>query len=95
MPNFKNLGIAKALNQGCKKALELNYDWALTMDQDSRWDDREDLLHYLDRTEKLFLYEDKNISFSPYMISLTSPPIEQISIKINNRAAEPHGMLFS
>ena len=33
--NNENLGIAKALNQLCKKAEELNYDWILTLDQDS------------------------------------------------------------
>lgn len=33
--NRINLGIAKALNQVCKLAKENNYDWVLTMDQDS------------------------------------------------------------
>lgn len=33
--NKENLGIATALNMGCKKAIELGFDWILTMDQDS------------------------------------------------------------
>lgn len=33
--NGENLGIAKALNQGCKIALKAGYKWILTMDQDS------------------------------------------------------------
>lgn len=32
----KNLGVAKALNIGAKKALEEGYNWLLTMDQDTR-----------------------------------------------------------
>lgn len=38
IPNYKNLGIATALNQGCKKAIENGYQWVLTMDQDSKFD---------------------------------------------------------
>ena len=33
--NADNLGIAKALNQGVKYAIEESFDWVLTMDQDS------------------------------------------------------------
>ena len=33
--NGKNLGIAKALNLACRKARDENFDWILTMDQDS------------------------------------------------------------
>lgn len=33
--NTSNLGIAKALNQGIKKAEELGYKWLVTFDQDS------------------------------------------------------------
>lgn len=36
--NKENLGIATALNIGVKKALEDNYEWILTMDQDSKAD---------------------------------------------------------
>lgn len=33
--NNDNLGIATALNQACDKAIELQFNWILTMDQDS------------------------------------------------------------
>lgn len=36
--NERNFGIAKALNQACRMALEQGYDWILTMDQDSSFD---------------------------------------------------------
>ena len=34
--NFKNLGIAEALNQGCNKAIEMGASWITTFDQDSK-----------------------------------------------------------
>jgi rhamnosyltransferase len=64
IPNFENMGIAKALNQGCQKAIELGYDWVMTMDQDSSWDAKE-ICRYISQTEKLYLENTKNISFSP------------------------------
>ena len=33
---FTNKGIATALNEGAKKAMEDGYDWLLTLDQDSQ-----------------------------------------------------------
>ena len=36
--NDKNLGIAKALNLACEKAANDNFEWILTMDQDSSFD---------------------------------------------------------
>ena len=38
LPNNKNLGIAAALNIGAKKAIKEKYDWLLTMDQDSKFE---------------------------------------------------------
>ena len=51
IPNGKNLGIAKALNQGIEAALSENtkgrdYRWGMTMDQDSAWD-KEQLVQYI------------------------------------------------
>ncbi len=37
--NHSNLGIATALNIACNKAIELGYNWILTMDQDSKFVD--------------------------------------------------------
>lgn len=39
--NEKNLGIAKALNQGAGLAFQEGYEWLLTMDQDSGFADRQ------------------------------------------------------
>lgn len=33
--NERNLGVATALNQGCRFAQSQGYDWALTLDQDT------------------------------------------------------------
>lgn len=38
-PFHENLGIAKALNKGAELAIEHNYTWLLTMDQDSQFMD--------------------------------------------------------
>jgi len=38
--NEENLGIATALNQGIRRAIELGYFWAITFDQDS-WPDKD------------------------------------------------------
>jgi Predicted glycosyltransferases len=38
LPNYKNKGIATALNQGCELALKEGAKWILTMDQDSHFD---------------------------------------------------------
>ena len=38
--NKKNLGIAKALNLACEKAISDGFKWILTMDQDSYFDSK-------------------------------------------------------
>jgi len=55
--NEANLGIAQALNIGCNKAIELNYEWILTMDQDSRFINFTDYLVCLEK-----LQNDKKIA---------------------------------
>ncbi len=47
--NGKNLGIATALNIACDKALELGYDWILTMDQDSCFINFKDYINCLNK----------------------------------------------
>jgi rhamnosyltransferase len=69
-PNYENFGIAKALNIGCQKAFDEGYEWVLTMDQDSFWSNSEELQRYIQFSEKLYLNNVKNISFSPGMKSL-------------------------
>ncbi len=46
--NGDNLGIATALNIGCDKAMEFGFDWILTMDQDSSFENFEHYLKCLD-----------------------------------------------
>ena len=46
IPNRSNMGIAKATNIGCQKALSDGFKWIMTMDQDSSWD-FEELNKYL------------------------------------------------
>lgn len=41
IPNGKNIGIAGALNIGCERALKDGFDFAMTMDQDSFFEDRD------------------------------------------------------
>jgi rhamnosyltransferase len=36
LPFGENRGVAAALNEGCRRALEHGHEWALTMDQDSK-----------------------------------------------------------
>jgi rhamnosyltransferase len=66
-PNYENVGISKALNIGCERAVENGFEWVLTMDQDSSWSNTEELHRYIQIAEKLYLINTKNISFSPSM----------------------------
>jgi len=45
-------GLAKALNILCEKAVELNLEWLLTLDQDSTFGSEKDLLNLLTHTQK-------------------------------------------
>lgn len=64
-PNFKNLGIATALNQGCEQGLINNFEWCMTMDQDSMWNEIQ-LKNYITKVQ-LKYSEDNTIKlFSPY-----------------------------
>jgi rhamnosyltransferase len=61
--NYKNLGVAKALNIACQKAIEFGYSFILTMDQDSRFDNFSDYLELINNIES------KDIAiFSPQII---------------------------
>lgn len=66
IPNYKNLGIASALNIGCEKALTSGFDWILTMDQDSWWDE-EAIISYINQLKQITNiaspdYDDKIVS---------------------------------
>lgn len=50
----ENKGIAKALNEGAKRALDLNFKWLLTLDQDSKITKKNisDLKNFLENTKE-------------------------------------------
>ena len=60
--NKNENGIAGALNKGCMAAKKDGFDWVLTMDQDSRFDE-EQLLEYLKISEE-YSADDLCVSFS-------------------------------
>lgn len=53
--NLKNIGIAKALNKICDKAINDGYGWILTMDQDSFFEKNqiEDYIEYIKNKENI------------------------------------------
>ncbi len=73
--NNDNLGIAKALNQGILKAKELDYKYALLMDQDSLFFDASKAI-----PELLFALKDKNTNFMASSLIINAG-IEPISKK--------------
>jgi rhamnosyltransferase len=52
IPNYNNFGIAKSLNIGCELSIKENFDWVLTMDQDSSF--------ITDSLKKMVVYLKKN-----------------------------------
>lgn len=60
IPMGGNKGIAAALNQGIKKAYEANYEYILTMDQDSYFEG-DTLSRYKNRAQELFDSDEKII----------------------------------
>lgn len=57
LDNNSNLGIATALNIACDKALELGFEWILTMDQDSSFINFQ---HYMDCLRSV--QDEKNVA---------------------------------
>ena len=49
--NGKNLGIAKALNIGAKEAIKDGYDYLLTMDEDSKFNNISKMIHWINNTK--------------------------------------------
>jgi len=62
--NLQNLGIAEALNIGCKKADSLKYKWVLTMDDDSFFD-KKNYNNYLEEIKNIIKKDKNAVSFSP------------------------------
>ena len=64
IPLMENTGIAYALNRGFEKAISDGYDWIMTMDQDSSWNEDE-LDKYLLWTEDVVSKDSKIASLAP------------------------------
>lgn len=62
--NLDNLGIARALNIGCQRALEKGYDWILTMDQDSGFSAAE-MAKYIEAFERRKIDDPSIAVFTP------------------------------
>lgn len=63
IPNYKNIGIAAALNIGCKQAYTDKFEWIMTMDQDSFWEP-DAIKKYLSIIEST-IPQNKYFSFAP------------------------------
>ncbi|NDP22689.1 MAG: glycosyltransferase [Paludibacter sp.] len=61
--NSLNHGVATALNQGCKKAVECGAEWVLTVDQDSNFQD-DNLFEFIDNANQYTDFETVAI-FTP------------------------------
>ena len=53
IPNYKNIGVATALNIGANKAIKEGYKWLLTMDQDSKFENNDDVSKMIEYLEKV------------------------------------------
>ena len=53
IPNFNNIGIAAALNKAARLAYAEKYEWILTMDQDSKFNDKnlDKLIKYVEKCD--------------------------------------------
>lgn len=67
--NKKNLGVAAALNQGVKFAINKNYSWVLTLDQDSE---------FLQNTYNLLQKSYENLKDKDKVMIIAPKPIERI-----------------
>lgn len=62
--NGDNLGIAKALNIGCKNAIKEGYNWILTMDQDSEFE-KMMIEKYIDNVNDMIKKDNSIAIFAP------------------------------
>lgn len=76
IPNNKNLGIATALNQGCEAAMKDGFEWVMTMDQDSFFDET-NIIDYLNKTESFIT---KDTSVKSYSVFQQDTDVQTFSI---------------
>lgn len=73
--NKENLGVASALNQGVKVAIDKKYKWILTLDQDSE---------FLPTTYKSLLESYETLEDKDKTMIIAPKTIERINLKNNN-----------
>lgn len=76
--NGDNLGIAKALNIGCKNAIKYGYKWILTMDQDSEFE-KMTFERYISSVENMIKEDDQIAIFAPLTDDSKKPTIGYIN----------------
>lgn len=74
--NKENVGVAAALNQGIKIAIDKKYEWVLTLDQDSE---------FLPNTYKLLLESYENLEDKNKTMIVAPKAIERINLKETNK----------
>lgn len=67
IPNLENIGLASALNLGCKLALNKGANWVLTMDQDSSFES--DFLNYIKLSNEFEDFDHVAIFFPTHIES--------------------------
>jgi len=65
VPLMKNTGIAYALNRGFERAISDGFDWVMTMDQDSVWEE-EEIKKYLQWVEQITIENNNIVSLAPF-----------------------------
>ena len=69
--NGNKNGIAGALNAGCRKAVENNFDWVLTMDQDSFFQE-EQINNFIIKSKEIIANNPQIASIAPAIKNSTS-----------------------
>lgn len=87
LPNFKNLGIAQALNVGCGNAVRDGFEWCMTMDQDSSWEISV-LQDFLTELQKM--NDEKIASFAP----VHSNEVKSVVGEIKHNAAKKNSVAY-
>ena len=84
IPNLKNIGIAAAQNIGCKKAKAAGFDWAMTMDQDSYFDNSQ-LQKYFALCTQYYKSNNNNQSFSLALLDSAREKILPVTVLLKRR----------
>lgn len=86
LPNNKNLGVAKGLNIGASKAIAKNFDYLLTMDQDSKAPENLvlTLLGIISKSDKIGIVSPLHSNIFETHNKIYGKNIEQVSIAMTS-----------